>query len=80
MSWSTSVTAPDGILTDELIQEAFLKVKDNLDQYNEHDTFNAAIAVIRTLTSPDGNRPVIYSFSGHAGSGNRSAHGSYSQQ
>ena len=81
MSWSTSVTAPDGVLTEELIDQARSNVLTQLDEYSEHDTFAAAVAALQALTPPTNEgRPVIYSLSGHAGAANRSAHGSYSEQ
>ena len=80
MSWSTSVTADDGVLTDELVEKARDSVRTNLDKYAEHDTFDAAIAAFGALAPPEKGHAVIYSFSGHASSTSRNVNASYSVQ
>lgn len=54
MSWSTSITveaAPDElpVLTDELAEQARESVRQQLDEYAEHDTFDGAVAAARKL-------------------------------
>lgn len=77
MSWSTSITveAADDelpVLTEELVEQARDSVRTQLDQYEEHDTFDAAIAAAhRLLEYGPGTRRL--SLSGHKSGTNRSA-------
>jgi hypothetical protein len=69
MSWSTSVTidCPSDelpVLTDELVEQAREKVRANLDQYAEHDTFDGAVEAARKLLE-FGPGPRVVHLSGH---------------
>lgn len=80
MSWSTSLTveATDEelpVLTDELAEQARERVRTNLDEFSEHDTFDGAIAAARALLAfGPGTR--IVSLSGHKSGDYRSCNAS----
>ncbi len=77
MSWSTTLTVEAAenelpVLTDELVEQARNAVLSQLDQYKEHDTFDAAVAAAKEMLQfGPGTRFV--SLSGHAGSSYRNS-------